>query len=182
MANIRYNIIPLQVTKQGQIIRFQHKIPNYLDHCTGFIAKHVKGVQTDLYLPEIGWLTLSFNNLKENAINAVVSAPAFLNHDDYYDYQQLNVRLLKGQLVCGVYVDTLSRDLFFPYKVNLYLRCKHYSPVPIQPQESAQYSTQIVTDIPECEIHRHSSFTTECNNDGETAQNHEQGDQLCTTI
>ena len=53
MAAIRYNIIRLQVDRPGQIVRFQHKIPSNLKRCTGFKAVHVRGVQTDLYIPEI---------------------------------------------------------------------------------------------------------------------------------
>ena len=79
MAAIRYNIIRLNVERAGQIIRFQHKIPSNLKRCTGFKAVHVKGVQTDLYIPEIGWFTASFNSLKEEAIVTPVSAQAYYN-------------------------------------------------------------------------------------------------------
>jgi hypothetical protein len=65
MVSTRYNIIRLQVDRPGQIVRFQHKIPSYLKRCTGFVAKHVQGVQTDFYMPELGWISASFNSLKE---------------------------------------------------------------------------------------------------------------------
>ena len=77
MAAIRYNIIRLQVDRPGQIVRFQHKIPSNLKRCTGFKAVHVRGVQTDLYIPEIGWFSASFNSLKEEAIVTPVSVQAF---------------------------------------------------------------------------------------------------------
>jgi hypothetical protein len=123
MAAIRYNIIRLSVERPGQIVRFQHKIPSNLRRCTGFKAVHVRGVQTDLYIPEIGWFTASFNSLKEEAIVTPVSAQAFYVPEVSQEFQSLEVELLKGQLVVGVYLDTMKASTFMPYVVSLYLRC-----------------------------------------------------------
>ena len=123
MGVIRYNIIRLQVDRPGQIIRFQHKVPTYLKRCTGFKAVHVRGIGTDLYVPEIGWFTASFNSLKEEAIATPVSAQAFYEPEETHEFQTLDVHLLQGQLVVGVYLDTCPPNLFAPYIVNLYLRC-----------------------------------------------------------
>ncbi len=123
MATIRYNIIRLNVERPGQIVRFQHKIPSNLRRCTGFKAVHVRGVQTDLYIPEIGWFTASFNSLKEEAIVTPVSAQAFYEPEVSQEFQSLEVELLKGQLVVGVYLDTMKASTFMPYVVSLYLRC-----------------------------------------------------------
>ncbi len=123
MGVTRYNIIQLKVDRPGQIIKFQHKVPTYLKRCTGFKTVHVSGIGTDLYIPEIGWFTASFNSLKEEAIVAPVSAQAFLEPEETHDFQTLDVHLLQGQLVVGVYLDTCPSSLFAPYIVNLYLRC-----------------------------------------------------------
>ena len=123
MAAIRYNIIRLRVERPGQIVRFQHKIPSNLRRCTGFKAVHVRGVQTDLYIPEIGWFTASFNSLKEEAIVVPVSAQAFTNPEVSHEFQTLDVELKPSQLVVGVYVDTMTAIGFNPYVVSLYLRC-----------------------------------------------------------
>jgi hypothetical protein len=123
MAAIRYNIIRLSVERPGQIVRFQHKIPSNLRRCTGFKAVHVRGVQTDLYIPEIGWFTASFNSLKEEAIVVPVSAQAFSNPEVSHEFQTLDVELKPSQLVVGVYVDTMTASGFNPYVVSLYLRC-----------------------------------------------------------
>ena len=132
MAAIRYNIIRLQVDRPGQIVRFQHKIPSNLKRCTGFKAVHVRGVQTDLYIPEIGWFTASFNSLKEEAIVTPVSAQAFYEPEVTHEFQTLDVELLRGQLVVGVYVDTMKSNVFVPYIVSLYLRCTEILSRPIQ--------------------------------------------------
>lgn len=123
MAAIRYNIIRLSVERPGQIVRFQHKIPSNLRRCTGFKAVHVRGVQTDLYIPEIGWFTASFNSLKEEAIVVPVSAQAFSYPEVSHEFQTLDVELMPSQLVVGVYVDTMTASGFNPYVVSLYLRC-----------------------------------------------------------
>lgn len=135
MAAIRYNIIRLQVDRPGQIVRFQHKIPSNLKRCTGFKAVHVRGVQTDLYIPEIGWFTASFNSLKEEAIVTPVSAQAFYEPEVTHEFQTLDVELLRGQLVVGVYVDTMKSNAFAPYIVSLYLRCTEILSSPLS-QES----------------------------------------------
>lgn len=132
MAAIRYNIIRLQVDRPGQIVRFQHKIPSNLKRCTGFKAVHVRGVQTDLYIPEIGFLTASFNSLKEEAIVVPVSAQAFYEPEVTHEFQILDVELLRGQLVVGVYVDTMKSNVFAPYIVSLYLRCTESLSSPFQ--------------------------------------------------
>jgi hypothetical protein len=123
MAAIRYNIIRLEVERPGQIIRFQHKIPSNLKRCTGFKAVHVTGIQSDLYIPEIGWFTVSFNSLKEEAIVSPVSVQAAMNPEVSHEFQTLNVKLKANQMVVGVYVDTKKNNGFYPYMVSFYLRC-----------------------------------------------------------
>ncbi len=144
MATIRYNIIRLNVERPGQIIRFQHKIPSNLIRCTGFKAVHVQGVQTDLYIPEIGWFTASFNSLKEEAIVVPVSAQAFYEPDVSHEFQSLEVELLPGQLVVGVYVDTMKANGFAPYVVSLYLRCTESISASIRRTDTAIVRTELV--------------------------------------
>jgi hypothetical protein len=122
MAGIRYNIIRLEVEHSGQIVRFQHKIPAYLKQCTGFVARNVRGVQTDVAIAELGWLTTTFNNLKEEALVACVGAQPFGDPFQPYDFQTLHVALSPGELVTGVYVDSKTTTRY-PYTVALYLRC-----------------------------------------------------------
>lgn len=122
MAGIRYNIIRLEVEHSGQIVRFQHKIPAYLKQCTGFVARHVRGVQTDVAIAEIGWLTTTFNNLKEEALVACVGAQPFGDPFQPYDFQTLQVALNPVELVTGTYVDSKTTTRY-PYTVALYLRC-----------------------------------------------------------
>jgi hypothetical protein len=89
-------------------------------------------VQTDLYIPEIGWFTASFNSLKEEAIVVPVSAQAFYEPEVTHEFQTLDVELLRGQLVVGVYVDTMKSNVFVPYIVSLYLRCTESLSSPFQ--------------------------------------------------
>jgi hypothetical protein len=172
MAAIRYNIIRLSVERPGQIVRFQHKIPSNLRRCTGFKAVHVRGVQTDLYIPEIGWFTASFNSLKEEAIVVPVSAQAFTNPEVSHEFQTLDVELKPSQLVVGVYVDTMTASGFNPYVVSLYLRCT----------ENVSVRTALV------KIAQSKSQDCSCIDEDDLEQNEEQDseelnpDQLCSTI
>jgi len=122
MAGIRYNIVQLEVEHPGQIVRFQHKIPAYLRQCTGFVARHVRGVQTDYAIAELGWLTTTFNNLKEEALVVCVGAQPYGDPFQPNGFQSLHVALSPGELVTGTYVDSKTTTRY-PYTVALYLRC-----------------------------------------------------------
>ena len=101
------------------MISFQHKIPAYLKRCTGFKISLVSFLDTQYLNCELGRLSASFNSLKEEAITAS------LKHEELgsQDFQELGVQLHPGQIVSGVYVDTMIVENFTPYKVQLYLRC-----------------------------------------------------------
>jgi hypothetical protein len=172
MAAIRYNIIRLSVERPGQIVRFQHKIPSNLRRCTGFKAVHVRGVQTDLYIPEIGWFTASFNSLKEEAIVVPVSAQAFSNPEVSHEFQTLDVELKPSQLVVGVYVDTMTASGFNPYVVSLYLRCTENVSVRTALVKIAQSKSQDCSRIDEDDLEQNEEQDSEELNP----------DQLCSTI
>lgn len=182
MATIRYNIIRLNVERPGQIVRFQHKIPSNLRRCTGFKAVHVRGVQTDLYIPEIGWFTASFNSLKEEAIVTPVSAQAFYVPEVSQEFQSLEVELLKGQLVVGVYLDTMKASEFMPYVVSLYLRCTESNSAANGKPEAEKVRTELVKNT------QNKNQDCSCIDEDDREQDEEQDseefnpDQLCSTI
>lgn len=119
MAVTRYSIVSLLVQKPGEIISFQHKIPAYLKRCTGFKLSFVGSMDTSLLNCEIGRLSASFNSLKEEAITTTL-----IHYElEAQGFQDLAVELHPGQIVSGVYVDTMLSEEFKPYRVNLYLRC-----------------------------------------------------------
>ena len=119
MSVTRYSIVSLLVQRPGEMISFQHKIPAYLKRCTGFKISLVSFLDTQYLNCELGRLSASFNSLKEEAITAS------LKHEELgsQDFQELGVQLHPGQIVSGVYVDTMIVENFTPYKVQLYLRC-----------------------------------------------------------
>lgn len=119
MAVTRYSIVSLRVHKPGEIISFQHKIPAYLKYCTGFKLSLVGALDSKQMNTELGRLSASFNSLKEEAITASLKFEELGSQD----FQQLKVQLHQGQIVSGVYVDTLLSEEFKPYKIQLYLRC-----------------------------------------------------------
>ena len=119
MAVTRYSIVSLLVQKPSEIISFQHKIPAYLKRCTGFKISLVGALDSKYLNTELGRLSASFNSLKDEAITTT------LIHQELeaQDFQDLAVELHPGQIVSGVYVDTMLCEDFKPYRVNLYLRC-----------------------------------------------------------
>ena len=125
----RYYIINLKVERAGQLVRFEKKIPSNLTSCTGFLARHVKGFNGQ-NKAEIGWLTLSFNSVKEQAIVVAVSANEPIETLRAAEYQTLDVELEKNQLVVGVYADTDRALDFRPYSINIYLRCTASPDIP----------------------------------------------------
>jgi hypothetical protein len=119
MAVTRYSIVSLRVQKPGEIISFQHKIPAYLKCCTGFKLSLVGALDSKQLNTELGRLSASFNSLKEEAISTSLKFEELGSQD----FQELEVQLHPGQIVSGVYVDTMLGEDFNPYKVQLYLRC-----------------------------------------------------------
>jgi hypothetical protein len=148
MSKIRYQIIRFQIDKPGQIVKFQQKLNSYLTHCTGFLLRHTKGIQTPFDIAQLGWLTATFNNLKEHKIAASVGVPAIGISEENNDYQILDVELEKGKIIAGVYLDTVSKSLFKPYSVSLYLRCV------AEPPQAAKTIEPVITkpiDLPALE-------------------------------
>lgn len=119
MSVTRYSIVSLRVQKPGEIISFQHKIPAYLKRCTGFKISLVSFIDSQYLNCELGRLSASFNSLKEEAITTNLIHQEL----EVQDFQDLAVELHPGQIVSGVYVDTMLCEEFKPYRVNLYLRC-----------------------------------------------------------
>jgi hypothetical protein len=119
MSVTRYSIVSFWVQKPGEIISFQHKIPAYLKRCTGFKLSLVGSIDASLLNCEIGRISASFNSLKEEAITSALRYEETVTKD----FQELDVHLHPGQIVSGVYVDSLLSEDFTPYKVQLYLRC-----------------------------------------------------------
>lgn len=119
MSVTRYSIVSILVQKPGEIISFQHKIPAYLKRCTGFKISLVSFLDPQYLNCELGRLSASFNSLKEEAITTS------LKHEELgsQDFQELDVQLHPGQIISGVYVDTMLCEDFKSYRVNLYLRC-----------------------------------------------------------
>jgi hypothetical protein len=119
MSVTRYSIVSFWVQKPGEIISFQHKISAYLKRCTGFKLSLLGSMDASLLNCEIGRLSASFNSLKEEAITSTLRYEETVAQD----FQEVDVYLHSGQIVSGVYVDSLLSEDFTPYKVQLYLRC-----------------------------------------------------------
>jgi hypothetical protein len=123
-TKIRYSIIRVEVGSVGEIVEISHKLPAHLKVCTGFIARHTKGLELPIDQPEIGLLALEFNSRKQLLINDVIGYHASVQ--EIPDYQKVNIPLESGQLVTGYFMDTEQVDaaLFQPYLISIYLRCE----------------------------------------------------------
>jgi len=123
-TKIRYSIIRVEVASAGEIVEISHKLTAHLKVCTGFIARHTKGLKLQNDQPEIGLLALEFNSRRQLLINDVIGYQASVQ--EIPDYQKVNIPLESGQLVTGYYMDTEQVDAaqFQPYMISIYLRCE----------------------------------------------------------
>ena len=142
MTKIRYNIIRLEVSEPGQAVEIRHRLSSHLSRCTGFVARHVKGITSDVDIPEIGLLAVEFNSRKQLFFNDLIGYEAKV--EQLPEYKDLNIPLQSGQLVTGYYLDTQKfedprKSGFNPYTVAIYLRCEiqnneqHVRPSSIHP-------------------------------------------------
>jgi hypothetical protein len=122
-SKTRYHIIRLQVKQSGEFVAISEKLPAHLKVCTGYVARHTKGVKSTRDMNELGLLSLEFNHRKGHFVNDVVGFEYKLG--SLPAYQTLNIPLEKGQLLTGYYMDTKQFDLgsFNPYTISIYLRC-----------------------------------------------------------
>lgn len=130
MTKIRYNIIRLEVTEPRQAVEIRHRLSSHLSRCTGFVARHVKGITSDVDIPEIGLLAVEFNSRKQLFFNDLLGYEAQV--EQLPEYRDLNIPLESGQLVTGYYLDTQkspypfanTKEWFSPYTIAIYLRCE----------------------------------------------------------
>ena len=131
MTKIRYNIIQLEVTQAGQVVEIRHRLPSNYGRCIGFVARHVKGVYSEVDIPEIGLLAIEFNSRKQLFVNDLIGYETEV--EQLPEYKELNIPLESGQLITGYYLDTqkspdkwpyLNKEWFRPYKVAIYLKCE----------------------------------------------------------
>ena len=136
-----------------------------------------------MYIPEIGWFTASFNSLKEEAIVVPVSAQAFYVPEVSQEFQSLEIELLKGQLVVGVYVDTMKASAFMPYVVSLYLRCTESISAANGKPETEKVRTELVKNT-QSKQDQDCSCIDEDDQELDEEQDSEEfnPDQLCSTI
>ena len=130
MTKIRYNIIQLEVTESGQVVEINHRLPSNYKRCIGYVARHVKGITSELDIPEIGLVAIEFNSRKQLFFNDLVGYEAQV--EQLPQFQELNIPLESGQLVTGFYLDTQKspdplidlKEWFRPYRIAIYLKCE----------------------------------------------------------
>jgi hypothetical protein len=130
VTKIRYHIILLDVTEPGQVLEIRHRLPSNYGRCIGYVVRHVKGIGSNVDIPEIGLVAVEFNSRKQLYLNDLVGYQAQV--EQLPEFQDLNIPLEAGQLVTGFYLDTQknpdpligSQEWFHPYQVAIYLKCE----------------------------------------------------------
>lgn len=130
MTKIRYHIIQLDVTKYRQVVEIRHRLPSNYGRCTGYVVRHVRGIGSEVDIPEIGLVAVEFNSRKQLYFNYLVGYEAQV--EQLPEFQELNIPLESGQLVTGYYLDTqinpyqnnALKEWFRPYRIAIYLRCE----------------------------------------------------------
>jgi len=124
----RWLILPLEISRKGQVLHIEHRIPAYLRLCCG-VHMTVKGKIPDMEseIPHLGELSLQFNNGKQHPLHFMAGySPRFTKN--LPTTLKLEETLLAHHSVTGFYRDnkqTINRERSFqPYQLNIYFECK----------------------------------------------------------
>lgn len=127
MESRRFVILPVDVTKAGQIILLDRELPAHLTVCKG-INVTVKGfLNTGKDIQHIGEISILFNSGEVHPFHHTVgySLEPLRKKNNFFELKE---PLVPNYHINGFYEDAgTSRDVkgnFLPYSVNIYLDCK----------------------------------------------------------
>ncbi|MBI5539800.1 MAG: hypothetical protein HY951_07060 [Bacteroidia bacterium] len=123
----RFVILPVDVTKAGQIISLDRELPAHLMVCKGINAT-VKGfLNTGKDIQHMGEISILFNSGQLHPFHQTVgySIEPLRKKNNFFELKE---PLVPNYRITGFYEDAgNSRDIkgnFLPYSVNIYLDCK----------------------------------------------------------
>ncbi len=123
----RFVILPVDVTKAGQIIPLDRELPAHLTVCNGITAT-VKGfLNTGKDIQHMGEISILFNSGEVHPFHHTVgySLEPLRKKNRFFELKE---EFVPGYRVSGFYEDAgTSLDVkgnFLPYSVNIYLDCK----------------------------------------------------------
>lgn len=123
----RFVILPVDVTKAGQIISFDRELPAHLMVCKGINAT-VKGfLNTGKDIQHMGEISILFNSGQLHPFHHTVgySIEPLRKKNNFFELKE---PLVPNYRISGFYEDAgNSRDIkgnFLPYSVYIYLDCK----------------------------------------------------------
>lgn len=123
----RYFILPVRVTKKGQIISIDQPLPSHITRCLGILATVKDFLAIDHEIQHIGEFSLMINSAEVHLVHFVVgysNLPIKKDNDFLPVQEQIN----PGTRISGFYLDagtaTDDKGTFLPYTVNIYLNCK----------------------------------------------------------
>jgi hypothetical protein len=123
----RYFILPVEVSKAGQIIPIDRKLPSHFIHCKGIHAT-VKGfIDTPTDIQHLGEISILLNSGQVHPLHYTVGysrEPLRKSNP----YMEAGEELVPNYRISGFYEDTRIPDgtvgHFMPYTVNIYFDCK----------------------------------------------------------
>lgn len=123
----RFVILPISISKANEIVVIDKSLSASIINCTGIFAAVVGHLQTSRDIQHVGEISISFNSGRVHPLHHSVGY-----HDKPLQkcnrFMQIRENISPGVKVCGFYQDAGTaideKGIFFPYQINIYLKCK----------------------------------------------------------
>lgn len=123
----RYFILPVKVTRKGQIVSIDQSVPAHINGCVGILATVKDFLETGHEIQHVGEFSLMLNSAEVHPIHYSVGYSNLpLKKDNHF--LPVEEQINPGTRISGFYHDagtaTDDKGSFLPYTVNIYLDCK----------------------------------------------------------
>lgn len=124
---VRWIILPVTFTENGQIKRFEKKLPSNIIRCIGVLVslKNADNTNYNSYAE----LSLSINNNEDHILNMILSGKTNANFTGKHEPFSVNEKIENGKLVSGyikdlgvIPVSHLRGWARSQYTINVYLK------------------------------------------------------------
>ncbi len=114
-------IIKAEIKRPLQVVVFDQKLSPHWVACTGIICSITDKLPDDNKIN--GEISLSFNSKKIHPVHLEVTSYAnpIGNHNKAH---ALDESLIPNTLLTGYYMDKTQDDYFYPYLLQIYLKCR----------------------------------------------------------
>jgi len=125
--DISWKIIKLYIKDPNEIINIEEKLPAHIEEINSINILCVPTFVVEKNYPQIGEISLSFNNSKEQLIHCNTSFSKALPNNSNQSLK-INALILNNSIITGYYRDNGTfknqREVFIPYHLKILMECK----------------------------------------------------------